>query len=239
MKTSTIRESFIDFFTKKEHIHLQPSPIVQQEDPSLLFVNAGMNPFKDILLGSKPPLHKRIVNSQPCLRVTGKHNDLEEVGVDTYHHTLFEMLGNWSFGDYFKREAITYAWEALTEVYHLPKERLYATVFEGDPEKGLSPDKETFAIWEELLPKSHICYASKEDNFWEIGPTGPLRPLLRATYRPAHRERKERSSSYLSDKPESPTPDRTMEPCLHPIPPKRKWPTRTTPLSSYRYRYGT
>ena len=176
MTTATIRQLFIDFFTKKGHTALPAAPIVQQDDPTLLFVNAGMNPFKNIFLGSEAAKDLRVVDSQPCLRVTGKHNDLEEVGVDTYHHTLFEMLGNWSFGDYFKKEAIDYAWELLTKVYAIPAENLYVTVFEGDNADGLAADKEAYDLWTQYLPKERILYASKKDNFWEMGATGPCGP---------------------------------------------------------------
>lgn len=176
MKTAVIRQKFIDFFTKKGHTFVPGAPVVQHDNPALLFINAGMNPFTNIFLGNEAPKALRVANSQLCLRVAGKHNDLEEVGVDTYHHTLFEMLGNWSFGDYFKKEAIAYAWELLTEVYKLPKERLYVTVFEGDKEDGLSSDQEAYELWKAYLPKERILFANKKDNFWEMGATGPCGP---------------------------------------------------------------
>ena len=176
MKTPEIVHRFIEFFQTRQHIHLPAVPIVANNDPSLLFVNAGMNPFVGIFLGNQQAPAPRVVNSQPCLRVTGKHNDLEEVGHDTYHHTLFQMLGNWSFGDYGKHEAIAWAWELLTQAYHLPKERLYATVFQGDPQEKIAADKESLAIWKNYLPQTHILGASKQDNFWEMGSTGPCGP---------------------------------------------------------------
>ncbi|MDD9139628.1 MAG: alanine--tRNA ligase [Candidatus Cardinium sp.] len=176
MQSSAIRAQFIQFFQQKGHQHQIAAPIVNKEDPSLLFVNAGMNPFKDIILGYQPIQTARVVSAQPCLRVSGKHNDLEAVGVDGYHHTLFEMLGNWSFGDYFKEAAIQWAWELLTEVYQLPKERLYVTTFAGDPEDNLPEDKETVAIWRNYLPPTHILPFAKKDNFWEMGTQGPCGP---------------------------------------------------------------
>lgn len=171
-----IRESFKKFFRSKGH-HIVPSaPMVIKDDPTLMFTNAGMNQFKDIILGNKAAKYQRVADSQKCLRVSGKHNDLEEVGMDTYHHTMFEMLGNWSFGDYFKKEAIDWAWEYLVDVLHLDPDRLYATVFEGSPEEGLSRDDEAASYWEQHLPKSHIINGNKHDNFWEMGDTGPCGP---------------------------------------------------------------
>ncbi len=171
-----IRESFKDFFRSKGH-HIVPSaPMVIKDDPTLMFTNAGMNQFKDIILGNKAAKYPRVADSQKCLRVSGKHNDLEEVGMDTYHHTMFEMLGNWSFGDYFKQEAIDWAWEYLVDVLHLDPARLYATVFEGSPAEGLGRDDEAAAIWEKHLPASHIINGNKHDNFWEMGDTGPCGP---------------------------------------------------------------
>src|SRR5687767_2433429 len=141
-----IRETFLNFFREKGHIIIMSAPIVNKDDPSLMFTNAGMNPFKDIFLGNKPPIHKRIADTQKCLRVSGKHNDLEEVGMDGYHHTMFEMLGNWSFGDYFKEEAIAWSWELLTAVYKIPKDRLYVTVFEGDAKENLPRDEDRKSV---------------------------------------------------------------------------------------------
>ncbi|MDE6542668.1 MAG: alanine--tRNA ligase [Muribaculaceae bacterium] len=176
MTAKEIRQSFKDFFNSKGH-HIVPSaPMVVKDDPTLMFTNAGMNQFKDIILGNQPAKWTRVADSQKCLRVSGKHNDLEEVGHDTYHHTMFEMLGNWSFGDYFKKEAIDWAWEYLVDVLHLDPERLYATVFEGSPEEGLSRDDEAAAYWEKHLPASHIINGNKHDNFWEMGDTGPCGP---------------------------------------------------------------
>jgi alanyl-tRNA synthetase len=151
-------------------------PIVVKNDPTLLFINAGMNPFKDIFLGNAPAQYSRIADTQKCLRVSGKHNDLEEVGVDTYHHTMFEMLGNWSFGDYFKEEAISYAWELLTEVYKLPKDRLYVTIFEGDAKENLAKDEESKEIWKKYIAEDRILLGNKKDNFWEMGDVGPCGP---------------------------------------------------------------
>ena len=171
-----IRESFKDFFRSKGHQIVPSAPMVIKDDPTLMFTNAGMNQFKDIILGNAAAKYKRVADSQKCLRVSGKHNDLEEVGMDTYHHTMFEMLGNWSFGDYFKQEAIDWAWEYLVDVLKLNPEHLYATVFEGSAEEGLSRDDEAAAIWEKHLPKDHIINGNKHDNFWEMGDTGPCGP---------------------------------------------------------------
>ena len=171
-----IRESFKQFFASKEHQIVPSAPLVVKGDPTLMFTNAGMNQFKDIILGNVPRKYPRVADSQKCLRVSGKHNDLEEVGHDTYHHTMFEMLGNWSFGDYFKKEAINWAWEYLVEVLKLNPERLYATVFEGSPAEGLDRDNEAAGYWEQYLPKDHILNGNKHDNFWEMGDTGPCGP---------------------------------------------------------------
>ncbi len=171
-----IRKIFLDFFEEKEHTIVPSAPMVNKDDPTLMFINAGMNPFKDYFLGHKPPVHKRIADTQKCLRVSGKHNDLEEVGRDGYHHTMFEMLGNWSFGDYFKKEAIAWAWELLTERLDLPKDRMYATVFGGDAKDGLTEDTEARNYWAEFLPQERILSFGKKDNFWEMGDTGPCGP---------------------------------------------------------------
>ena len=176
MTVSEIRKTFFDFFESKGHQIVQSAPMVVKNDPTLMFTNAGMNQFKDLFLGNAEPKYKRIANTQKCLRVSGKHNDLEEVGVDTYHHTMFEMLGNWSFGDYFKEEAISWAWELLTEVYKIPKDRLYVTVFEGDAKDGVPRDEESFEIWKRFIDHDRIILASKKDNFWEMGDTGPCGP---------------------------------------------------------------
>ena len=176
LTANEIRDSFKNFFESKGH-HIVPSaPMVIKDDPTLMFTNAGMNQFKDIILGNHPVKYKKVADSQKCLRVSGKHNDLEEVGHDTYHHTMFEMLGNWSFGDYFKKEAISWAWEYLVDVLKINPENLYATVFEGSPEEGLSRDDEAASYWEQFLPKDHIINGNKHDNFWEMGDTGPCGP---------------------------------------------------------------
>ena len=176
MTAKEIRESYKQFFKSKEHLIVPSAPMVVKDDPTLMFTNAGMNQFKDIILGNAPAKSKRVADSQKCLRVSGKHNDLEEVGHDTYHHTMFEMLGNWSFGDYFKKEAIEWAWEYLVDVLKIDPKNLYATVFEGSAEEGLERDNEAAAIWEQFLPKDHILNGNKHDNFWEMGDTGPCGP---------------------------------------------------------------
>jgi alanyl-tRNA synthetase len=176
MEAKLIRSTFIEFFKSKQHQFVPSSPIVVKNDPTLMFTNAGMNQFKDYFLGNDVPKASRVANSQKCLRVSGKHNDLEEVGVDTYHHTMFEMLGNWSFGDYFKKEAIEWAWELLTEVYKLPKDRLYVSVFGGDAGDNLDKDMEAFQIWSSIVPEDRILFGNKKDNFWEMGDTGPCGP---------------------------------------------------------------
>ncbi len=176
MDSSLIRQKFLDFFKEKGHLIVPSAPLVLKNDPTLLFTNSGMVQFKDNFLGHAAPKSKRIADTQKCLRVSGKHNDLEEVGIDTYHHTMFEMLGNWSFGDYFKKEAIEWAWELLTEVYHLPKERLYASVFGGDAGDNLPADTEAENYWKKILPEDRILYGKKKDNFWEMGETGPCGP---------------------------------------------------------------
>ena len=176
MESNKIREAFLKFFESKGHMVVPSAPMVVKNDPTLMFTNAGMNQFKDMFLGNAPIKAPRICDTQKCLRVSGKHNDLEEVGHDTYHHTMFEMLGNWSFGDYFKKEAIEWAWELLTEVYKLPKERMYATVFEGSEEDGVPFDQEAYDFWLRFLPADHIIRGNKKDNFWEMGDTGPCGP---------------------------------------------------------------
>ncbi|MDD4602184.1 MAG: alanine--tRNA ligase [Bacteroidales bacterium] len=176
MNSTEIRQAFLTFFRNKQHEIVPSAPMVVKNDPTLMFTNAGMNQFKDIFLGNKPGKFKRIADTQKCLRVSGKHNDLEEVGHDTYHHTMFEMLGNWSFGDYFKKEAISWSWELLTEVLKINKEQLYVTVFEGDESEGLSCDTEALDFWKTFLPEDHILLGSKKDNFWEMGDTGPCGP---------------------------------------------------------------
>jgi alanyl-tRNA synthetase len=176
MESSKIRQTFLDFFASKGHVIVPSAPMVIKDDPTLMFTNAGMNQFKDLFLGNAPIRHPRVADTQKCLRVTGKHNDLEDVGVDTYHHTMFEMLGNWSFGDYFKKEAIEWAWELLTDIYKIPKDRLYVTVFEGSKEDGLGFDQEAYDTWKRFIAEDRILNGSKKDNFWEMGDTGPCGP---------------------------------------------------------------
>lgn len=176
MTSAEIRTAFLEFFKSKGHQIVPSAPMVVKNDPTLMFTNAGMNQFKDIFLGNSPVKYKRIANTQKCLRVSGKHNDLEEVGIDTYHHTMFEMLGNWSFGDYFKKDAIAWSWELLTEIYKLPKDRLYVTVFEGDPKEKLAFDQESFDCWKNVIAEDRILRGNKKDNFWEMGDQGPCGP---------------------------------------------------------------
>jgi alanyl-tRNA synthetase len=176
MTTQEIRKTFLDFFKSKNHQIVPSAPMVIKNDPTLMFTNAGMNPFKELFLGEAAIKYPRIADTQRCLRVSGKHNDLEEVGIDTYHHTMFEMLGNWSFGDYFKEEAIAWSWELLTEVYKIPKENLYVTVFEGDDKEGLPRDNEAYNFWKQHIAEDRILLGNKKDNFWEMGDTGPCGP---------------------------------------------------------------
>jgi alanyl-tRNA synthetase len=176
MTAQQIRQAFLDFFASKGHTIVPSAPIVVKNDPTLMFTNAGMNQFKDVFLGEAAAKASRVADTQRCLRVSGKHNDLEEVGVDTYHHTMFEMLGNWSFGDYFKKEAIDWSWELLTSVYGLEKDRLYVTYFEGDEKEGLAKDQEAYDFWKQYVAEDHILPGNKKDNFWEMGETGPCGP---------------------------------------------------------------
>src|SRR6201989_2736127 len=183
MTSSAIRQAFLDFFKSKGHEIVPSAPIVIKNHPTLLFTNAGMNQFKDYFLGNAKPSHTRIADTQKCLRVSGKHNDLEEVGVDTYHHTMFEMLGNWSFGypadpaiGYFKKEAIAWSWELLTTIYKIPKDRIYVTIFEGDEKDKLPRDTEAFDEWKKWIAEERILMGKKKDNFWEMGDTGPCGP---------------------------------------------------------------
>jgi alanyl-tRNA synthetase len=182
MTSAEIRQAFLAYFKSKGHEIVPSAPIVIKNDPTLMFTNAGMNQFKDYFLGNKQAPYKRVADTQKCLRVSGKHNDLEEVGVDTYHHTMFEMLGNWSFGDYFKVEAIAWSWELLTEIYQIDKERLYVTIFEGDTKEGLPKDDEAFNEWKKWLSKDRILLGNKKDNFWEMGDTGPCGPCTEIHY---------------------------------------------------------
>ena len=182
LTSGEVRQQFLDFFKSKNHQIVPSAPMVVKNDPTLMFINSGMAPFKEIFLGHQPAKYKRIADTQKCLRVSGKHNDLEEVGVDTYHHTMFEMLGNWSFGDYFKKEAIEWAWELLTGVYGLKKDRLYVTVFEGDTTEKLDFDQEAFDYWKQWISEDRILRGNKKDNFWEMGETGPCGPCSEIHY---------------------------------------------------------
>lgn len=190
MTSQDIRKLFLDFFKKKKHTIVDSSSLIIKDDPTLMFVNAGMNQFKNIFLGDSRPSDLRVVNSQKCLRVSGKHNDLDEVGHDTYHHTLFEMLGSWSFGDYFKKDAIEFSWEFLVDICKLDKDRIYVTVFEGDKSDGLSKDEEAFSFWKKFLPEQNIIDGNKQDNFWEMGEIGPCGPCSEIHY--DNRENKHR-----------------------------------------------
>jgi alanyl-tRNA synthetase len=176
LSAAEIRQAFLDFFKSKGHQIVPSAPLVVKNDPTLMFINSGMAPFKDFFLGIGKPSNPRIADTQKCLRVSGKHNDLEEVGVDTYHHTLFEMLGNWSFGDYFKKEAIAWSWEFLTEVLKLDKDRLYVTIFEGNEAENIPKDEEAFQEWKKVIAEDRILLGNKKDNFWEMGDTGPCGP---------------------------------------------------------------
>ena len=176
MDSGTIRRKFLEFFKDKGHLIVPSAPLVLKNDPALVFTNSGMVQFKDFFLGNAIPKSKRVADTQKCLRVSGKHNDLEDVGHDTYHHTMFEMLGNWSFGDYFKKEAIAWSWELLTEVFKLPKHRLYVSVFGGDKDDNLSLDQEAFDLWKSVVEEDRIIRGNKKDNFWEMADVGPCGP---------------------------------------------------------------
>ena len=204
MDSNTIRNKFLEFFRNKSHQIVPSAPMVLKDDPTLMFTNAGMNQFKDYFLGNQVPKYKRVSDTQKCLRVSGKHNDLEEVGMDTYHHTMFEMLGNWSFGDYFKKEAIAWGWELLTNEYKLPADRLYVTVFGGSKEDGLDVDQEAYDLWNGIIDKEKILYGDKKDNFWEMGDTGPCGPCseIHIDLRPdEERQKKEGSLLVNQDHP--------------------------------------
>ena len=176
MKSAEVRQQFLDFFASKTHKIVPSAPMVIKNDPTLMFTNAGMNQFKEYFLGNSVPKSVRVTDTQKCLRVSGKHNDLEEVGIDTYHHTFFEMLGNWSFGDYFKEEAIAWAWELLVDVYKIDPSILYVTVFEGHDGDGLTKDHDAYDFWRKILPEDRILLGNKQDNFWEMGEQGPCGP---------------------------------------------------------------
>ncbi|MGY4386112.1 alanyl-tRNA synthetase [Pedobacter sp. UYP24] len=198
MTAKEIRQAYLNFFESKQHHIVSSAPIVVKNDPTLMFTNAGMNQFKDLFLGEAPIKYPRVTDTQRCLRVSGKHNDLEEVGIDTYHHTMFEMLGNWSFGDYFKKEAIAWSWELLTEVYKIPKDQLYVSIFEGDAKEGLERDTEAYDLWKQFVPEDRIILGNKKDNFWEMGDTGPCGPCseIHVDCRPVN-ERNEVSGKLL------------------------------------------
>ncbi|MCU0388579.1 MAG: alanine--tRNA ligase-related protein, partial [Chitinophagaceae bacterium] len=205
MTASDIRSAFLNFFASKKHTIVPSAPIVVKNDPTLMFTNAGMNQFKDYFLGTKTAPDPRVADTQKCLRVSGKHNDLEEVGVDHYHHTMFEMLGNWSFGNYFKQEAIAWSWELLTEVLKIPKDRLYVTVFEGDASEGLPADDEAKAEWAKWIAPERILLGNKKDNFWEMGDTGPCGPCTEIHVDSRHDEERARvdgASLVNNDHPE-------------------------------------
>jgi alanyl-tRNA synthetase len=205
MTTKEIRQSFLDFFANKGHQVVSSAPIVVKDDPTLMFTNAGMNQFKDLFLGEAAIKYSRVADTQRCLRVSGKHNDLEEVGIDTYHHTMFEMLGNWSFGDYFKKEAIAWSWELLTEVYKIPKDQLYVSVFQGDEKEGLPKDEEALEIWKHYISEDRILLGNKKDNFWEMGEIGPCGPCseIHVDMRPeAERKRVNGSTLVNQDDPQ-------------------------------------
>ena len=229
MESNEIRQAFLDFFRSKGHEIVPSAPMVVKGDPTLMFTNAGMNQFKDIFLGNAPRKYPRAADTQKCLRVSGKHNDLEEVGHDTYHHTMFEMLGNWSYGDYFKREAIEWAWELLTEVYKLPAERMYATVFEGSEEDGVPFDSEAYDVWARFLPADHIIRGNKHDNFWEMGETGPCGPCSEILILDAGARNGQHGPS---------SGDRNMEPRLHAVQPQGQRHARTAAGEERRYGYG-
>ena len=186
MKSKNIRKLFLNFFEANNHKIVDSSPVVIHNDPTLMFTNAGMNQFKNYFLSIDKPKSLRVANSQKCIRVSGKHNDLDEVGYDTYHHTMFEMLGNWSFGDYSKKIAIDLAWDFLTKECKLDKDRIYVSVFEGDKDDGTEVDKESLKFWQELLPKDQIVFGSKKDNFWEMGEVGPCGPCSEIHYDNRH-----------------------------------------------------
>ncbi len=201
MTARDIRNTFLNFFYDKKHTIVSSAPIVLKDDPTLMFTNAGMNQFKDIFLGNKKPPYARAVDTQKCLRVSGKHNDLEDVGMDTYHHTMFEMLGNWSFGEYFKKEAIEWAWELLTKIYQIPKDRIYVTIFAGAKDDKLALDSEATEYWKKWISEDRILPFGKKDNFWEMGNTGPCGPCseIHVDIRP-EKERQKQDGKFLVNK---------------------------------------
>ena len=228
MTAHDIRQAFLDFFEEHGHRIVHSAPMVIKDDPTLMFTNAGMNQFKDIILGNKEPQYRRAADSQKCLRVSGKHNDLEEVGRDTYHHTMFEMLGNWSFGDYFKREAIEFAWTFLTERLQLPKDRLYVTVFGGSAEEGLSRDDEAAGYWLQYTTEDRIIDGSRKDNFWEMGDTGPCGPCSEIHIDLRSEEERQGICGRHRD----------LESRLHAVRPQGGRSSRATTSQGDRYRYG-
>ena len=238
MQSKAIRKKFLEFFEKRDHKIVPSAPLVTKDDPSLMFINAGMNQFKDAFLGNKKPPKSRVTDTQKCLRVSGKHNDLEEVGLDTYHHTFFEMLGNWSFGDYFKQEAIDWAWELLTQEFGIAPEQLYASVFGGDKADGLEADLEAEELWKNYLPKERILHAGKEDNFWEMGDTGPCGPCTEIHIDIRPEEEREQTPRQRTGQSGSPTGDRNLECGLHPVQPHGQWQPATPQGATCRYRNG-
>ena len=200
MTSQEVRNQFLNFFKEKNHKIVPSAPMVMKDDPTLMFTNAGMNQFKEYFLGNSVPKSKRLTDTQKCLRVSGKHNDLEEVGKDTYHHTMFEMLGNWSIGDYFKKEAIAWAWELLTEVYKIDKDSLYVSVFEGSGDDGLPLDQEAYDLWKAIVPENRIIKGNKKDNFWEMGDQGPCGPCseIHVDIRPKEEKQKVDGASLVN-----------------------------------------
>lgn len=222
MTSKEIRRTFLDFFKSKGHTIVPSASMVVKNDPTLMFTNAGMNQFKEWFLGNTPASYKRVADTQKCLRVSGKHNDLEEVGRDSYHHTMFEMLGNWSFGDYFKNEAIDWAWELLTEVYKIDKDRLYATVFEGDTADGTEMDREAYERWKLHLPEDRILTGNKKRQLLGNGRHRPVRPVQRDTYRFEKRRRTCGRPWKGTGKQRAPPRHRNMESRFHAIQPQGK-----------------
>ena len=238
MESNKIRRAFLDFFESKGHVIVPSAPMVVKGDPTLMFTNAGMNQFKDIFLGNAPRKYPRAADTQKCLRVSGKHNDLEEVGHDTYHHTMFEMLGNWSYGDYFKKEAIEWAWELLHGVYKLPADRMYATVFEGSEEDGVPFDQEAYDYWLRYLPADHIIRGNKHDNFWEMGETGPCGPCSEIHFDLRDEAEIAAKSGPRDGQREPSAGDRDLEPRLHAVQPQGKRLAGGTSRAQRRHGHG-